>query len=162
MTNKLLVGVALLALSACGAPGNKSGDTWLDGMRPDGSIVPGSQADLHYNVGDTVYFNFDRSDLDGEAKETAAKQAAWWKKNNSPALVVEGHCDERGTKEYNLALGERRAHSVAKALKAHGVEHGKLDTVSYGKERPAVQGSGDDVWAKNRRAVTVVSKGDKN
>jgi len=123
------------------------------------SIVPGSQQDLAQNVGDRVLFGFDKYDLSPEAQATLERQAAWLRQYPSVTVSVEGHCDERGTREYNLALGERRANSVKNYLVALGVDQNRIQTISYGKERPAVSGSNEEAWAQNRRAVTVVSGG---
>ena len=122
-----------------------------------GTAVPGSQQDLAQNVGDRVFFPTDHSDLTGEARGTLDRQAAWLKKYSNLSITVEGNCDDRGTREYNLALGERRADAVRKYLVASGIEASRLQTISYGKERPAVMGSDESAWAQNRRAVTTVN-----
>jgi peptidoglycan-associated lipoprotein len=119
-------------------------------------VVPGSQADFVANVGDRVFFDFDKYNLKPEAKDQLAKWVAFLKKYPSDQLVVEGHADERGTREYNLALGERRANSVKDFLVSQGVQAARLKTISYGKERPAVLGSNETAWAQNRRSVGVV------
>jgi peptidoglycan-associated lipoprotein len=111
---------------------------------------------LVVNVGDRIFFAVDQSDLTAEAKSTLDRQAAWMKKYNGVRVVVEGHCDERGTREYNLALGERRAMAVKNYLVASGVDADRIDSISYGKERPAVVGNNESSWAQNRRGVTVV------
>jgi peptidoglycan-associated lipoprotein len=121
-----------------------------------GGTGPGSEQDLQQNVGDRVFFALNHSDLSGEARQTLNKQAAWLKRYSSVRVTIEGHCDERGTREYNMALGARRANSARAYLVALGVEPGRIQTVSYGAERPAVLGTGESVWAQNRRAVTVV------
>ncbi len=118
--------------------------------------APGTQQDLVVNVGDRVFFGFDRYDLTSEAQRTLEKQAEWLKRHSHVRVTVEGHCDERGTREYNLALGERRAQSVKSYLVALGVPSGRIHVVSYGKERPAVLGANPAAWAQNRRGVTVV------
>lgn len=118
--------------------------------------TPGSEQDLVQNVGDRVFFAFDKSDLSSEARATLDRQVAWLKKYPQVKVTVEGHTDDRGTREYNLALGERRANAVKKYLIAAGVDAARINTISYGKERPAVVGTGEAVWAQNRRAVTVV------
>jgi peptidoglycan-associated lipoprotein len=119
-------------------------------------IVPGSQEDLVANVGDRVFFDFNRSALRADAKATLDKQAAWMAKYGSVNVQVAGNCDERGTEEYNLALGDRRAHSAANYLKAKGVAAARLSTISYGKDRPTAQGSDEQAWAQNRNAITSV------
>ena len=118
---------------------------------------PGSQQDLVANVGDRVFFNYDKFDVTPEARQTLQRQADWLKRYPNVTVTVEGHCDERGTREYNLALGERRANSAKNALVALGVPANRVTTISYGKERPAVVGSNEAAWAQNRRAVTVVN-----
>jgi len=122
------------------------------------SIVPGSQADFVANVGDRVFFAFDKSDLAPEARQQLTAWVAFLKKYPQDNLTVEGHADERGTREYNIALGEKRANSVKEFLVAQGVQASRLKTVSYGKERPAVLGSNETAWAQNRRGVGVISQ----
>lgn len=119
--------------------------------------APGTQADLVVNVGDRVFFGYDRYDLSPEARATLEKQATWMQQYPSLTLTIEGHADERGTREYNLALGERRANSVKNYLIALGVEPARLTTISFGKERPAVPGANENAWAENRRGVTKVN-----
>jgi peptidoglycan-associated lipoprotein len=119
--------------------------------------VPGSQQDLVVNVGDRVFFDFDKSDLKPEARRTLERQAAWLKQYGNVAVTLEGHCDERGTREYNLALGERRANAARGYLVSLGIPAQRIRTVSYGKERPAVLGSNEAAWSQNRRSVTVVN-----
>ena len=120
-------------------------------------ITAGSQEDLVVNVGDRVFFNYDKFNLDREDRETLDKQAAWLKTNASVIITVEGHADERGTREYNLALGERRANAVKDFLVTLGVNPQRIDTISYGKERPVAIGSTNAAWAQNRRGVTKVA-----
>lgn len=117
---------------------------------------PGTQQDLVVNVGDRIYFGYDQHSLTYEAKEVIENQSLWLKKYPNINLVIEGHCDERGTREYNLALGEKRAVSVRNYLVALGIDPARLETISYGKERPAVTGSDEEAWAQNRRSVLVV------
>ena len=121
--------------------------------------LPGSQADMIAKAGsDTVYFGTDKSDLDDAARATLAAQARWLQANPTIRASVEGHCDERGTREYNLALGERRANAARDFLVAQGVVASRLSTISWGKERPVASGSNEEAWAQNRRAVTVLVK----
>ena len=120
------------------------------------SIEPGSQEDLIVNVGDRVFFDYNSSELDADAQELLQDQVAWIKQHNA-SVTVEGHCDERGTREYNLALGEKRAQAVKNYLTSLGVPSVNVSTISYGKERPAVVGSNDDAWSQNRRSVTTVN-----
>ena len=117
-------------------------------------ILPGSQADLVSNVGDRVLFEYDSSDLTPEAQRTLERQAAWLKRYSNVSVTVEGHCDERGTREYNLALGERRATAVSNFLVALGINSARIMTISYGKEKPVALGSNDTAWSQNRRGVT--------
>ena len=124
------------------------------------SIVPGSQADLRDKAGtDTVLFAYDSYELDGDARAILARHAAWLKANPAVRITLEGHCDERGTREYNLALGDRRANSAKNFLAGQGIAVDRISTISYGKERPAVDGSDEAAWAQNRRAVTMVMGG---
>jgi peptidoglycan-associated lipoprotein len=163
----LIVLAAGLLLAACASKPEDTQASSASGSTTTGagsavtssSIVPGSQQDLAQNVGDRVLFGFDKYDLSPEAQATLERQAAWLRQYPSVTVSVEGHCDERGTREYNLALGERRANSVKNYLVALGVDQNRIQTISYGKERPAVSGSNEEAWAQNRRAVTVVSGG---
>ena len=120
-------------------------------------ITPGSQQDLVANVGDRVFFDFDKSDLRPASQTTLERQAAWLKRFPDLNVTVEGHCDERGTREYNLALGERRANAVKDFLIAQGIDPRRIRTISYGKERPVALGSNEAAWAQNRRGVTVIN-----
>jgi peptidoglycan-associated lipoprotein len=104
-----------------------------------------------------VFFGTDRHDLDAEAQATLRKQAEWLAANPNTSAVIEGHADERGTREYNLALGARRANSARTFLVGQGIDPGRLRTVSYGKERPVALCSDESCWSQNRRAVTVVA-----
>ncbi|MCS5595895.1 MAG: peptidoglycan-associated lipoprotein Pal [Alphaproteobacteria bacterium] len=118
--------------------------------------APGTQQDLVVNIGDRVFFGYDRYDLNAEAQATLGMQADWLNRHPNITVTIEGHADERGTREYNLALGERRANSVRRYLMALGVDANRINVISYGKERPAVLGSNPSSWAQNRRGVTVV------
>jgi peptidoglycan-associated lipoprotein len=119
-------------------------------------VVPGSQEDLVANVGDRVFFDFNRSNLRSDATSTLDKQATWLAKYGSVNVQIAGNCDERGTEEYNLALGDRRANAAASYLRARGVSAGRMTTISYGKDRPTAQGSTEQAWAQNRNAITSV------
>lgn len=121
--------------------------------------VPGSNEDFVVNVGDRVFFDFDKYDLKSEAQEVLKKQAAWLQTHSRVTITVEGHADERGTREYNLALGERRANSVKDYLSALGIARTRVNTISYGKERPVALGHNEAAWAQNRRAVTTITGG---
>ena len=115
--------------------------------------VPGTEEDLRLNVGDRVFFGFDRSTLKPEARTQIQRWAAWMNQYPSIRTTIEGHCDARGTREYNLALGERRSNSALEYLVSLGISPNRISVISYGKERPAVLGADDAVWAQNRRAV---------
>ena len=120
------------------------------------AVVPGSQEDFVASVAaDRIFFDTDKSDVDAQDQATLRSQAAWLSKYPAKRVTIEGHCDERGTREYNLALGERRANATKNALAALGVDASRITTISYGKERPDATGSDEDAYAKNRRAVTV-------
>jgi peptidoglycan-associated lipoprotein len=156
----LLAAVSLLA--ACetapnaGNTGATTGQTTAPAPAPN-AITPGSQADLRATAGDRVFFAYDKSDITAESRQILQKQADWMKKYQSVTVTIEGHCDERGTREYNLALGERRATAVKNVLVALGIPANRVSTISYGKERPAVVGSNEAAWAQNRRGVTTVN-----
>ena len=169
MFYKFLLSIFLvLFISACSSTPKDSADSTGSGTtgvfnEPEGtltesspSIVPGSQEDLIVNVGDRVFFNYDSAELDSDAQELLQDQAAWIKQHDV-SITIEGHCDERGTREYNLALGEKRAQAVKNHLMSLGVSSTKVTTVSYGKERPAVVGSNEGAWSQNRRSVTLVN-----
>lgn len=172
----ILLGAAL-TLSACASKrksvsdlpptppaasaGIVTGDAGETGQPGDAGVgtagVPGSQEDLTAQTGaDHVLFDTDASELDNEARTILTAHARWFIANPSVRATIEGHCDERGTREYNLALGERRANAAKNYLAAQGVDVRRLSVVSYGKERPAVDRSDESAWADNRRAVTVV------
>ena len=119
-------------------------------------IVPGSQEDLVANVGDRVFYDYNKSAVRADATATLDKQAAWLAKYGSVNVQIAGNCDERGTEEYNLALGNRRATAASSYLKAKGVAAARMTTISYGKDRPTAQGSNDQAWAQNRNAITSV------
>jgi peptidoglycan-associated lipoprotein len=148
---------ALLLLAACENP-NGSDAANNGGLNSQDPSIPGSNGDFAQNVGDRVFFDYDSSSLSTEAQATLDRQSAWLKQYGDVKIVVEGHCDERGTREYNLALGERRANAARKFLVGKGVETARVSTVSYGKERPANTGSGEEAWAQNRRSVTVLAR----
>ena len=120
-------------------------------------IIGGTPEDFIVSVGDRVFFDYDSAELGADAQELLQAQAAWLKQYNKTSIIIEGHCDERGTREYNLALGERRAQAVKNYLNGLGVGISNMSTISYGKERPAVVGSNDDAWSQNRRSVTKVN-----
>ncbi len=170
-----LAALSLLSLAACssssdtatgsaaGGAGAGAGLPGAGGVSsaelggPGGRVPPGTQQDLEVNVGDRVFFAFDSSVLDDAARQTLERQAAWLKQFPAVSVTIEGHCDERGTREYNLALGDRRANAAKSYLVALGVSPDRIRTISYGKERPADPGHDETAWALNRRAVTVVN-----
>jgi len=123
------------------------------------SIIPGSAEDLRVNVGDTVHFAYNSSDIRDEDRGTLQRQAAWLQKYPQVRVTVQGNCDPRGTREYNLALGARRASAEKEYLVSLGVSGARIDTISYGKERPVCTESTEDCWAQDRRGVTVISSG---
>jgi peptidoglycan-associated lipoprotein len=123
------------------------------------SVAPGSAQDFRQNVGDTVHFTFNEYNIQDNDRATLQHQAAWLAKYPSVRLTIEGDCDERGTREYNLALGARRANAVKEYLVSLGVSAGRLETISYGKERPVCSESTEDCWAQNRRGVSNISGG---
>ena len=147
---KLLSIFALLALVGC------SSLTGEGGIFGSGDCDSKEARDFAAKADSRVFFAFDSSALSADARKSLDTQVAWLKKNSNINVVIEGHADERGTREYNLALGERRANAVKKYLISKGVKADRISTVSYGKERPEVLGSNEAAWAKNRRAVTVV------
>ena len=139
--------------SSSGAGGGSSATT-----AGGGGPRSGTQEDLVVNVGDRVFFGFNKYKLNGAARGILEKQAAWLKKFPSVTVVAEGHADERGTREYNLALGERRANSAKDYLVTLGISPSRIKTISYGEERPVALGSSEKSWSQNRRSVTVVSR----
>lgn len=152
---------ALALVTACETPQQTSSAASGSGSGSGASgaaasIKPGSQEDLVVNVGDRVFFDFDKYALKPEARKTLEKQAAWLKQHGSVSVLVAGNCDERGTREYNLALGERRANAAKDYLVSLGVNPSRIKTISYGKERPVALGSTEAAWAQNRNSITSV------
>jgi peptidoglycan-associated lipoprotein len=151
----------LLLLAACSSNPSTNANTGGNGSGStpavNSSVTPGSAQDFIQNVGDRVFFDYDKSSIKSEGQQTLQRQADWLKKYPNVSVTLEGHADERGTREFNLALGERRANSVRNALVALGIPAARLKTISYGKERPAVLGSNEAAWAQNRRGVTVIN-----
>jgi peptidoglycan-associated lipoprotein len=123
-----------------------------------GAATPGSQQDFVVNVGDRVFFDTDSSELSPQARATLDKQAQWLNNYNRYAFTIEGHADERGTREYNIALGARRAQTVHEYLISRGVQAQRMRTISYGKERPVAVCNDISCWSQNRRAVTVLNQ----
>jgi len=151
MTTRLLGAFAALALLTACSSTDDSAQTGAGG-----TIRPGTQEDLVANVGDRVFFDFDRSSIRADQRPVLQRQAEWMQRNAAVRVQVEGHADERGTREYNLALGQRRAIAARDVMVAAGVAGARITTISYGKDRPAALGSNEEAWAQNRRAVTVV------
>ena len=159
MNKFLTIAAAALLLGACASDKGDTtgtGDNNQGGNMGSGSYQAGSVEEFNNAVGNTVHFGYDRYDVESEAAATLKAQADWLAKYPNGTVTVEGHCDERGTREYNLALGERRANAVRRFLVANGVAADRIKIVSYGKERPAVDGHDEGTWAQNRRGVTVV------
>ncbi len=123
------------------------------------SAIPGSAEDLKVNVGDTVHFGYQEYAVRDDDRSLLQRQAAWLSKYPAVRVTIEGNCDERGTREYNLALGARRANAVKEYLVSLGVSAARVETVSYGKERPMCSESTEDCWSQNRRGVTTVTAG---
>jgi peptidoglycan-associated lipoprotein len=138
-----------LAVAACA---NRPNDP-----QAGGSAAPGSQQDFVVNVGDRVFFESDSSELTSQSIATLEKQAQWLQIYNQYTFTIEGHADERGTREYNIALGARRAQTVRDYLASRGVQPQRMRTISYGKERPVAVCNDISCWSQNRRAVTVLS-----
>ncbi|HEY5047383.1 MAG TPA: peptidoglycan-associated lipoprotein Pal [Rhizomicrobium sp.] len=157
---------AVLALAACttkpkpteeAPPVAPSGATSQPMIQS--SVVPGSIQDFRVNVGDTIHFAYNKYDIGDEDKGILQRQSEWLQRYPQIRVTVEGHSDERGTREYNLALGARRANSVKEYLVSLGVSAARVDTISYGKERPICTESDESCWAQNRRGVTTIVSG---
>jgi peptidoglycan-associated lipoprotein len=161
MSLRFVIGfAAALLLGACASdegPATDGSGSSTDGSGA-GNIQQGSLEDFQVNVGDRVFFDFDAYEIRPDAQNTLQQQAAWLQQYGQYTVTIEGHADERGTREYNLALGERRAAAVRNYLIALGVDGNRIQTISYGKERPEVPGSDETAWAQNRRGVTVLSQ----
>lgn len=156
MRYKILGLFAAVALVAACETGPDSGGGAKSTSFTTPIVKPGTQEDLVVNVGDRVFFNYDKFSVKPGGRKTLEKQAAWMKTNPSVIVVIQGHADERGTREYNLALGDRRANSVKDYLVSLGVNPSRVSTISYGKERPVATGSNKAAWSQNRRGVTKV------
>lgn len=177
MIRRIMLVLALAVLvTACSSTPDSSATSSTDGMTTETNRgmnkddvifdngangaqagAAGSQEDLVANAGDRVFFALDSSELASDGRATLEKQAQWLKSYPNVSITIEGHCDERGTREYNLALGERRANAAKNYLMSLGVDGSRVNTISYGKERPAVMGSDEASWGQNRRAVTVLN-----
>jgi len=143
--------VALLAVAGCAK--QQADQTGMAGTAP-----PGSPQDFVVNVGDRVFFETDSSELTQQGRDTLDKQAQWLNLYNRYAFTIEGHADERGTREYNIALGARRAQTVRDYLVSRGISAQRMHTISYGKERPVAVCNDISCWSQNRRAVTVLNQ----
>jgi len=148
-------GAGASAPTTTGSSTTSGGTTMASPSQPTGPAA-GSVDDFIANVGDRVFFDFDKYNIKPAGRQTLVRQAVWLKKYPGVTITIEGHCDERGTREYNLALGERRANAVKDYLVASGVSPNRIKTISYGKERPQARGSNEAAWAQNRRGVTVL------
>ena len=149
-----VLGLALLVSACARNPGGDLGG--LGSLGGATSASPGSPQDFVVNVGDRVFFDTDSSELSSAARATLDKQAMWLNQNRRYTFIIEGHADERGTREYNIALGARRAATVRDYLTAHGIAANRMRTISYGKERPVAVCNDISCWSQNRRAVTVL------
>lgn len=147
------IAAATLLLGACSSNDTQPAAAPVAAAVPAGP-TPGSQEDLVANVGDRVLFDFDKSLLRPEGDATLDKQAAWLAQYAQNNVQIAGNCDERGTEEYNIALGHRRANVASQYLQAHGVAKARISTISYGKDRPTALGSDEAAWAQNRNAIT--------
>jgi peptidoglycan-associated lipoprotein len=152
------VAAALLLLAACSSPPPPASGSVPHGTGGPG-FAPGSQQDLAATAGDRVFFAYDHSDISSEGQQILQRQSEWLKRYPQVSITIEGHCDERGTREYNLALGERRATAVKSVLVAMGIPAARIQTISYGKERPIVVGSDEAGYAQNRVGITTVNGG---
>ncbi|MFI4936400.1 MAG: peptidoglycan-associated lipoprotein Pal [Caulobacterales bacterium] len=169
-----VIGLAATAIAACASHPKPSSQTNTQSSSAEPSNqgetreqlpsqptgpVPGSAQDFVINVGELVYFDFDKFEIRADATPILDGQSAWLRRYPDVRVRIEGNCDERGTREYNFALGARRANSVRDYLIAHGVAAGRIATISYGKERPLDPGSDDQAWARNRNGRTAITDG---
>jgi peptidoglycan-associated lipoprotein len=152
-----LAALSLLAACASKPPATGGTQTGTQTTTPSGpSITPGSQEDLVANVGDRVFFELNSSSLSDAAQATLDKQVAFLQRYPTDKFQIAGNCDDRGTEEYNIALGNRRAHSAKEYLVAKGISASRLTTISYGKDRPTALGDNEEAWAQNRNAISSV------
>ena len=155
--SKILISVAVAGLTLAGCASTTQPASTSSSTGSAAAATTSSSAQyLVQNVGDRVFFQTDQSNLDGSARATLLNQAQWLSQNSSVNLIIEGHADERGTREYNLALGARRANAVRDFLISEGVNGSRLQTISYGKERPVSLCSEEACWSKNRRSVATI------
>ena len=167
LSRPLLIAASVLALAACGKkapkelpppPADTSAQT--TGPAAPSGPVKGSQEDFVASVtSDRILFALDQYDVDAQDQQILQSQAAWLQQNPNVRVTIEGHCDERGTREYNLALGARRANAVKEFLVSQGVSTARVETISYGKERPICTQSDEACWAQNRRGTTTITGG---
>jgi peptidoglycan-associated lipoprotein len=164
-TALLAVSVAALALGACAKKAPETLPPVPDGSSATGDtttgtapgMVPGSQQEFVASISsDRIFFDYDQFNVDADDQATLRSQATWMQRYPAVRVLVEGHADERGTRDYNLALGERRANAAKNYLASLGIDPARIDTISYGKERPDAVGSNEESWARNRRAVSLV------
>jgi peptidoglycan-associated lipoprotein len=156
MNIKMLGAFAALSLLAACATPETAATTGSGTTVATAAVVPGSQEDLVKNVGDRVFFDLNRSVIRTDARGTLDKQAGWLKQYGQNNVQLAGNCDERGTEEYNIALGQRRANAARDYLVARGIAGSRITTISYGKDRPTALGSDEQAWAQNRNAITSV------
>jgi peptidoglycan-associated lipoprotein len=159
-----MMGLAAMLLLVAACSNNPPPSAGGPGGIPNGGVggpgfAPGSQQDLAATAGDRVFFAYDQSTISDEGQQILQRQAQWLQHYPQVRITIEGHCDERGTREYNLALGERRAQAVKKVLVALGVPSARIQTISYGKDRPIVVGSDEAGYAQNRVGITTVNGG---
>jgi len=163
MRNTLLAFAAVATLGACAShrpePAPTPSAPTPAPSQPSQGPTPGSVEDFRVSVGDRVFFGYDRFDLTPEARQVLERQAAWLRRYPNVRLLVAGNCDERGTREYNLALGARRAAAARDYLTSLGIEAGRMETVSYGKERPVDPRSQEEAWSVNRNAQSQIVSG---
>jgi peptidoglycan-associated lipoprotein len=145
-----------LSIGACAKTPGEEGLAGIGGAGGHGRAIPGSAEDFAQNIGDRVFFESDQTDLTPKAQATLDGQARWLQQYNRGDITVEGHADERGTREYNFALGARRAESTKQYLIARGIPASRIRTISYGKEHPVATCNDISCWSQNRRAVTVI------
>ena len=154
-----LAAVLVMALAVTGCSKKNTPD--LEAAAGMGVAAPGSEQDFAVNAGDRVFFTEDQSALSPEAEETLRKQAAWLSQYPGVMVQVEGHADERGTREYNISLSARRATAAREFLIAQGIDGSRISSIAYGKERPVALCDAEQCWSQNRRAVTVITGGAK-
>jgi len=154
--SKILIAMAVAGLTLAGCASTTEPASVSSSTGSPGATASADAQYLVQNVGDRVFFQTDQSNLNGSARATLRNQAQWLSQNGSVNLIIEGHADERGTRDYNLALGARRANAVRDFLISEGVNGSRLQTISYGKERPVSLCSEEACWSKNRRAVATI------